>query len=351
MSYTSSLKVLAHVDRLAKWEAGLKPAPVTLEWSPSSACDSGCKFCHFKHTHVAGPLAKHRTVEVGKFSNVDVTLSAIEQAAAAGVRGIVWMGGGEPTLHPSWSGFVKFAHDCGVKQGVYTNGGRDVASDPDAAEALSWAVISLDYADADGYDRAKGTKPGYFERVLANSRRLIQSHPKCKVSASFVIGEDNYADVARMVSLSEDNGFAEAVFRPKILFDDANPAVREGGVDWVDAARSFLCWAADRPGVVCDISRFVAYRDWDGRRPYASCLGIRLNGTITPDGRVWVCPNRMGFEDSCLGNLTHESFAEVWARHPGRWDDFSRCRVMCRLHGVNCSLAPLTKSLEHGEFV
>jgi hypothetical protein len=104
------------------------------------------------------------------------------------------------------------------------------------------------------------------------------------------------------------------------------------------------------PDVECDPSRFEAYRDWRGRE-YDTCHGIKLNATITPDGRVWVCPQRRGMTGSEIGDLRRESFTELWARHPRQWTEFADCRVMCRLHLINEQLSPVLQAYRHEAFV
>jgi hypothetical protein len=77
-----------------------------------------------------------------------------------------------------------------------------------------------------------------------------------------------------------------------------------------------------------------------------------LNATVTPDLRVWVCPNRREFDDgSCLGDLSIESWPEVWARHPHVWTNFSTCRALCRLHPVNETLGEVFKLRDHEAFI
>lgn len=102
--------------------------------------------------------------------------------------------------------------------------------------------------------------------------------------------------------------------------------------------------------VECDVDRFLMYRDWQGRS-YSTCRGIRYNTTITPDGRVWVCPNRREFPGSSLGDLSTESFADIWARHPGQWTNFADCRAMCRLHLLNVTLDAIESPRQHVQFI
>ncbi len=104
------------------------------------------------------------------------------------------------------------------------------------------------------------------------------------------------------------------------------------------------------PDVEVQPERFLDYRDWHGHG-YDACKGIRLNATITPDGRVWICPQRRGVAGSCLGDLRTESFGTIWARHPGAFAVDAGCRVMCRLHPINQTLASLERPLAHEAFV
>lgn len=351
MSYTAPLKVIAHASRLSDWDRGHRPGPVTVEWSLTNVCQLGCDFCHFGHVHQAGPLWNRNCYDTGKMADKEVAIRAMKEMSVMGVKAVTWMGGGEPTLHPHFDEIAVNAALVGLKQGLYTNG----CSLPGPrlgviANTHDWAVVSLDYDNAEDYARAKQCDRGRFADACRSVHSLVRLG--CRVSASFIIGEDNHCKMANMVSLAKDMG-CRAVFRPRILHSEEEPSRSLGGMTWLCSLLSsgVLDKLSRLPNVSCDPSRFQAYLDWDGSRPYRECLGIRLNATVTPDGRVWVCPNRMGYDDSCLGDLTKESFSAIWDRHPGKWTDFSRCRVMCRLHGVNCSLAPLSTPLQDADFI
>jgi MoaA/NifB/PqqE/SkfB family radical SAM enzyme len=347
-TYITPDKVYAHIDRLAAWRDGQQPAPVTLEWDCTSRCSRGCAQCHFAYTHTRGPLAHRRAVEVGDEADTAMVLRALGEAAAAGVLGVVWTGGGEPTLHPAFDQFVERAADVGLAQGIYTHGGH--ISERRAAimaPRLSWAVVSLDAADKTSYEAYKGRG---FDASCDGVRRLVAAGLPV-VGVSFLLSSENYRDAPAMLALGRKLEATYTTFRPMIQYDLSDPAIASEDTSWVTAALPVLEAMAAEPGVVCDVSRFVAYRDWRRERSYHACYGIRLNATITPDGRVWVCPNRRGLPESSIGSLRTESFETVWARHPGRWTDFAACRVMCRLHQVNERLAAIETPLQHPEFV
>lgn len=357
MSYIGAHKVFAHLDRIADWRAGEKPAPVMVEIDLSNVCTLGCQSCHFAHTHVAGPWAtRERSIpsgyaDTGKFANPDVLIPALADMKAAGVRSVVWSGGGEPTTHPSFDAIMSFAHSVGLEQGIYTLGGHlSLERAEIIRKHFTWAVVSLDCADAATYAAEKGVSTSRFHDASEGVRRLVGG--ACVVGVSFLLHAGNWRRTRDMLALSRSLGATYATFRPTIEADADRPSDLRGDRDWVDEAVDALIWLDVQADVEIDVARFEEFRDWTPEsRGYATCYGIRLVTQITPDGRVWVCPNRRGMAGSELGDLTRESFADIWARHPGQWSDFAQCRAMCRLHLVNGQLATIERQVAHEAFV
>jgi hypothetical protein len=153
-----------------------------------------------------------------------------------------------------------------------------------------------------------------------------------------------------MVALSRQLGATYSTFRPAVHFAADAPAQPTDRRAWITDALPTLADVAELPDVELDLRRFTDYRDWAGHG-YAQCRGVRLNTTITPDGRVWLCPNRRGVAGSCLGDLRTESFTDVWGRHPGHYAVDAGCRVMCRLHTVNQTMEALAAPQVHEAFV
>lgn len=308
------------------------------------------------YTHVRGPLAGTKygppgSTPIGDLADPNLVLRGLAEARELGVQGVVWSGGGEPTLHPQFERIVTEAHRLGLAQGMYTHGGHISAERAALIKrAFSWVVVSLDRADADSYRAYKGGRPRGFEQACQGIRALAEAPGPCTIGVSFLLDKDTWQDIPQKVELAERIGADYTTFRPMIEFDQADPAHPTDDRSWITEALPALRQAATQPRVVCDPDRFIEYRDWAGRG-YQTCYGIRMNTTITPDGRVWLCVNRRGFPGSCLGDLRQESFAAIWARHPGEWADFRQCRVMCRLHLINERLAALEAPMEHTAFV
>jgi MoaA/NifB/PqqE/SkfB family radical SAM enzyme len=352
-------KVLKHMDRLVGWDRGEKPYPVTVEWDLSNRCTLGCQDCHFAHTHVKGPWATKLRVlpmafeSTGDLADRDLVFRTLDDMAHAdGVKAIVWSGGGEPTTHPDWLSIVEYAATLGYEQGMYTLGGLLTdASAMRLAKVASWVVVSLDAPDAETYAAEKGVPASRFAAACHGITALI-GH-KATVGVSFLLHAGNVHRCDDMLALARSLGASYTTFRPAVQTSPAAPGVPLGDRKWAlratDAAYlSVLQRMAAQPDVEVDLDRFREYATWQGHG-YTSCQGIQVNTTITPDGRVWICPQRRGV--TALGDLRRESFAAIWARHPGHYTVDAGCRVQCRLHPVNATLAEIRAPRAHEAFI
>lgn len=354
-------KVLSHLDRVLAWQRGEKPGPVTVEWDLSNRCTLGCQDCHFAHTHVKGPWAvKARSVSpdyanTGDIADTSLVVRSMREVKDAGVEGIVWSGGGEPTTHPHWQYILTAASAYGFQQGMYTLGGlltHDRAKF--LADVASWVVVSLDACDAETYSREKGVPAARFEAACQGVRWLAEAGATV-VGVSFLLHEQNWHRALDMATLARALGATYTTFRPVIRTDPAKPSLCTDDRSWIDLALdqewpTVLQQVALMDDVEITTERFRQYADWNGH-PYAQCRGIQLNTTITPDGRVWLCPQRRGIDGSCLGDLRIESFDAIWARHPSQYPVNDGCRVMCRLHPVNLALDAIATPRAHEAFI
>lgn len=358
-------KVFAHLTRLAAWADGRKPVPVTIEWDLSNRCVLGCQDCHFAHTHVRGPWASRaRRLPMafegtGDLADPQLVIAACEQMASLGVEGIVWSGGGEPTTHPDLLTIVKQAHGLGIRQGMYSLGALITPTiAATLGRSLDWIVISLDAADAETYALEKGVSPARFWDAVAGIRRLcnerdvarFHDEPAAVVGVSFLLHGDNWMQARRMCAIAQQMGADYTTFRPAIRFSADAPSQPLGDRRWITDALPLLRALEQDTSIEIDAARFEQYRDWRDHG-YQDCFGVRLTTTITPDGRVWICPQRRGVAGSELGDLRHEGFAAIWARHPGRYRVDEGCRAMCRLHLMNEQLATVYEPHQHAAFL
>jgi MoaA/NifB/PqqE/SkfB family radical SAM enzyme len=285
--------------------------------------------------------------DTGDLADVGLVTRIVSELAALDVQGIVWSGGGEPTTHPAWMEILAHAQSQGLQQGMYTLGGLLTRESADfLAHTASWVVVSLDCADAATYAAEKGVSTERFEAACHGIRWLTPYG--VVVGVSFLLHAQNYTRAWDMLALARSLGATYATFRPAIRTSPDTPSQCTDDRRWIAAAPLLFEQLARESDVEIEPERFRAYAAWAGHG-YTSCTGIRLNTTITPDGRVWICPQRRGV--TALGDLRIDSFADIWAGHPGHYAVDEGCRVMCRLHPVNQQLDAIATSRAHEAFI
>lgn len=347
-------KLFQHLDTLHQIKLGHKPPPVNVEIDLSNRCSHGCAWCHFAHTHTRGPLAGTTPRPAGAISGGDLmdwTLakSILKQLAAAGVKSVTWTGGGEPTLHRQFDEIVDYAYTRGLEQGIYTHGGHlDDERAQLIKELFSWAFISLDECTPEAFKESKGVDR--FAAVLSGIRHLVEARGKATIGVGFLLHRHNYNDARKMVELGRSLGVDYVQFRPTVHYRQDAPGLLAEDTKWMDWAIGWLNEFADDSFVVADVERFRMYQNWDGHG-YNTCNWSALQTVISPNGMVWRCTNKREHPDACLGDLSTETFADVWARSGGACQVNATCRLLCRGHLANQVLDKIMQPAPHGNFI
>lgn len=347
-------KLMAHLPRLAMLQAGENPAPINVEIDLSNRCSLGCEWCHFAYTHTRGPLAGKFEKPAGAVAGGDLmdeglAKGVLNELCKAGVDSVTWTGGGEPTLHPQFASIVEWGIGM-LSQGLYTHGGHIV--DKDLAgllkRAMTFVFVSMDASDRETYRREK--QVDRFDAVCAGIRALVEARGNATIGVGYLVTERNWRRAKDAAQLIAGLGADYIQFRPTISYEQDNPDVPAEDTSWMEEAADHLRWVkAVCPNVEFDESRFVGYGDWAGHG-YTTCWWSTLQTVITPNGKVWTCVNKREHPAAELGDLTQESFKELWARRPVANVDGS-CRVACRGHVANRALNEIFAPRRHAEFV
>jgi MoaA/NifB/PqqE/SkfB family radical SAM enzyme len=349
-----SAKLFGHLDTLAAIKRGERPAPVNVEIDLSNRCSLGCSWCHFAYTHTRGPLAgkvagPEGAVSGGDLMTWEMAFVITDQLRGAGVKSVTWTGGGEPTLHPQFNNIISHTRNLRLEQGLYTHGGH---IDQERAELLkkhlTWVFVSLDECTPDAYKASKGVNR--FEAATDGIRRLVAAGGKATIGVGFLLHPGNYRDIYHMVKLGKQLGADYVQFRPTVHFEQEHPGALIEDTDWLDEAILRLGQYAHDPFVVADIERFKRYMNWNGHE-YNTCFWSALQTVITPNGKVWRCTNKREHPDALLGDLSVESFAEVWARSGGPCQVDRTCRIACRGDLANLTLDGIMTPQHHANFI
>jgi hypothetical protein len=75
-----------------------------------------------------------------------------------------------------------------------------------------------------------------------------------------------------------------------------------------------------------------------------------MQTVITPNGKAWMCVNKREHSAAEIGDLSRETFRDIWARRQIAAVD-ADCRVMCRGHVPNLVLSEVMTFRAHSNFI
>lgn len=226
------------------------PQPKFIEVDLTNYCNKNCTWCVSEETRKQQPL------------NMDPNIfSDCLDYACAQQLGIVFTGGGEPTLHPKFREYcqnvIDLVHDKQIPQmGLITNGGKDFSDVEwylqNTVDPPAWIRISVNY----------WAIPNKLKELLTNFPN--------RIGLSIIYNEYDYhqSNAAKFNNEYLSENFKPKFIRIKPCHDFGHPTINP---------------------LDCQARKFVKIYETDGKEPYC-CLARGLNGQppkICPNGCPW----------------------------------------------------------------
>ncbi len=336
-------KHVVHMARLEALAAGGDVFPVTVELDPVAYCNHSCWWC-VDPRHTADAL-DHACIS-----------SLLAEFRELGILGIVFKGGGEPTLHPDFAGIVAEAASLGFEVGIVSNGSRLGMLHGPIIDNASYLRVSIDGPTSQTHAALHGADDfgDIIEGVrlcMALRREDGKRHPV--VGLSFAMDFSMIGMISEAVALGDGLGVDYVLFRPPFFEEvgrEPTMSVEQGCQlrDAFAAAKRAYAgpmtvlvdnWVSDRD------SQAVTSADGSPRRgsyrgPGANgiehltrrCLASPLLCVIAADRQVYPCCNLRAIDEWSLGTVDYaagRTFKDVWHGQQRR-------AVMERIHRTEC---------------
>jgi pyruvate-formate lyase-activating enzyme len=341
-------------------------APISINLDLTTACNYRCDHCidwdilNTKHRH-----------------DEETLRSSICTMVERGLRSVILIGGGEPTLYPGFADFVRFLKNLELQVAVVTNGGRgDVLLDiADALEERDWVRLSLD-AGSNELFRAmhRPVKRSLdLDEICAWIPRIKRRNPRFEIGYSFIIVwegasrdgvalHENIHEIALATERARRHGFDYISLKPVLERGPDGAEVMDPGAARakevevvariraeIEKARGFA--GPDFAVRVSTNLRVLEQGSWrEYTRQPRTCHVQALRQVLTPQG-TYNCPAHRGAPKARIAGA--DAFAdEAQARATGkalgalmdRFDASRECaEVTCLYHGVNWWLEKLAQ--------
>jgi wyosine [tRNA(Phe)-imidazoG37] synthetase (radical SAM superfamily) len=339
-------------------------APISINLDMTTACNFRCTHCI--DWDILNTKHKHREQELR---------DAIALMAERGLRSVILIGGGEPTLFPRFAEFVAFLKELELQVSIVTNGSRGQVL-ADAAvhmDERDWIRLSLDSGSNELFVamHRPTSKDCDLDAICENIPAIKAANPKVRVGFSYIIVwggatrddeviHENIHEIAMAAERAKAAGFDYIAYKPVLerQHDGAevmDPAKAKAELEEivarirgeVDRAKEL---ADDSFDVIESINlRVLEEGTWrEFTRQPRTCHMQALRQVLTPTG-LYNCPAHRGVEKARIsGPKAYANKDEAVQTGDGLLrilDDFdasTECReVTCLYNGVNWWLEKL----------
>jgi wyosine [tRNA(Phe)-imidazoG37] synthetase (radical SAM superfamily) len=352
----------------AQQSAPIPPAgPISINLDLTAACNFACPHC-----------VDSGIINTGEALETADVIGSIDTLVRHGLRSVIVIGGGEPTLHKEFEALVRHMKSQKLQVGIVTNGTfldkvRAVAG---CLEAKDWVRISIDAASQDTFERAHRPRTAVqLADILRNAQKVKKANPVVSLGYSFVIVWEgiwlkgsqltpNVEEMADAVRLASGHAFDYVSFKPCLirlgdskkesLLHDTTSETELGIRQAVQAGLERARQAADGNIKLLESVNLQALLRAEVvklKNQPRRCHMQFFRTVLTPVG-IYHCPALRGVEKARIGSprgyLDEERFAQTRAALAQSIDMFDahvECsEVGCFYHHANCWLDDFVSS-------
>ena len=358
---------LAPLAAYVRWQAALRGtlpaatgiamppptcAPLSINLDITTACNYACDHC------VDADILNTRE----RFQH-DTLLDSLSLLAQRGLRSVIMIGGGEPTLYPRFVDAVRHLKSLGLQVGIVSNGSRmaRLLEIGNILQSGDWIRLSLDAGSDALFQRMHRPKqPVSLDAICEGARALRMLRPAFRLGYSFIVTwpgacihqteiADNIDEIPLAAERARDSGFDYIVFKPFLTRAEENRAevVDERFASALRRITTALARARETQSadfqlhIATNLKAILAGESTYTEQP-SRCHMQFFRQVLSPLG-IFNCPvyrslprGRLGDRNAYASEQGFASVLDTTMRQIETFDASRECRqVTCLYHEVN----------------
>ena len=315
--------------------------PLIVEFDPTTNCFFECPDCISSGQLNKGQISTSKAIElITEFHN-------------AGVKGLIFIGGGEPLAHPNISDLFTHAYNLGISLGLTTNGFLINRHILPISQLINWTRVSIDAGTQKTFEIFRPSKiKDSFVKIISNLEKLSKIK-KGKLGYSYLLIErptangtliNNCQEIFIAAKLAKEVGCDYFEFKPMVnenhhlisFSQKAKIQIKEQLEQSIDLNDNQF-----RVIYPKSVEHILFSASLDQSKSYAFCPTLELRTVVTPNG-IYPCPYKRGFKQNLLG-LTDTKFDEFWQSEScqlsiKKVNPIKDCTHFCIRHELNVLL-------------
>ena len=332
-------------------------APLSINLDLTTACNFQCDHCVDLDILNTGIRFEHEKL-----------MSSIELMAQRGLKSVIVIGGGEPTLYPKFAEVIRFMKALKLQVAIVSNGtgNKKIAEVADCMDGQDWVRLSLDSGTDPTFQAMHNPRKNFtLEDICTVVPEIKAANPDLTVGFSYIVTwqgafindtniVENLHEIARAAKLARDNEFSYISFKPFLTRDELNNAevidikVQKNLTDTINRIQAQIDEA-----VLLESDTFKVHRSTGlkamlqgktqslGKQPQ-QCHMQFFRQVLSPLG-LFNCPvyrnqdhGRLGDKNAAADELAYEATRGVTAKLVKTFNATSNCeKVTCLYNDVN----------------
>lgn len=221
--------VFPHLKEYVLWRQGKKKirserfAPISINLDLTTGCNFDCAHCIDK-----------AVVNTGKIQEFEYVKKLLENWAKAGLKSVIVIGGGEPTLFQRFEDVVRLIKKLGLQFGMASNGTgiKKIKNIAPLLKKKDYIRFSIDAGKNETYQKIHHPRIRFsLEYLLSQVKEIRRDNPDLQMGYSFLIIGDNkkvdgiplvnnIKEISLAAKLAKDFGFSYLSVKPYIDTDE-----------------------------------------------------------------------------------------------------------------------------------
>lgn len=179
-------------------------APISINLDLVTACNFKCPHC------IDGDI-----INTGKMLDFQYVKNLIGKWSKNGLKSVILIGGGEPTLYPYFEEAVKFLKALSLQVGIVSNGTKleKIENICRLLGLKDWVRLSLDAGKEETFQKMHQPRVKIkLEEIMAQVKEIRKKNPKLQLGFSFlIIGDKKYVGKALLTNNIEEISLAAKI--------------------------------------------------------------------------------------------------------------------------------------------
>jgi sulfatase maturation enzyme AslB (radical SAM superfamily) len=315
--------------------------PPTVEIDLTNSCNQDCIYCcsaHHRKTNPSKAKFDHFIKLIDDLADWNLNKST------GGLKSVIFVGGGEPTLFKGYEKIIKHSIDKGFLTSLVTNGtklDKLLEIGEERIQKMQWIGVDVDSADKEIFNLVRLPKTnGQFDIVKENIKKIVNAGGRVDIKALVLDQTANKINILQLFDYASE-------VNARMLY--IRSAVLEKGDGDAYIIEEQLINYMKKVSKIYNVRYRAKQRDAKEARCYKKCYALYLLPIFCADGLIYLCPEHRGNKDLVLGNWITDDWRKLWCsdEHANIFNNFdiSAC-VPCRPDPYNVGIQQVLNNPE-----